>query len=290
MQSVQIQLTTKCNERCFMCRKYTWEKKEIPYEVLFEKINKYKEANFTFSGGDPLEYSELEALTELLVKNNIRYQVFTNMNYDLTPAMEGFLQNAECIQVSLDGSTEDAYNFVRRPVENGLMHVIRNIKRFSLKVKANCTVSNRNYFDVVNIYNLAKQLDVPIRFFPVHTHDNAALNMKMYEKMIENCKVLGEKLPKEIQDLCSIMRLGRPPFYSCWVKTEHRLIDESGREYPCCRAINDNGEDWDGKYSVENLESIDDESVLYPFCKGCDRYVKFNTNKEEYKGKVGQYL
>lgn len=288
MQSVQIQLTTKCNERCFMCRKYTWKKKEIPCEVLFEKINKYKEANFTFSGGDPLEYSELKALTELLIKNNIRYQVFTNMNYNLTPTMEEFLQNAEYIQVSLDGSTEEMYNYVRRPIENGLMYVIHNIERFKSKVKANCTVSNRNYLDVPNIYNLAKQLGVPIRFFPVHTHDDAMITSEMYKRL--EYKVLGEEPPEEIQKLCKLMLEGRPEFSSCWVKREHRVIDESGKEYPCCRAINDNGEDWGGKYSIDNLEGIENENILYPFCKGCDRYIKFNTNKEKYKGKVGQYL
>ena len=291
MQSVQIQLTTKCNERCFMCRKYTWPHKEIPITILIDRLNKYHEANFTFSGGDPLEYSELRKLTEVLVSMGIKYQVFTNMNYHLSPDMIKFLDNAEYIQVSLDGSCPEFYEYVRRPVVNGFNIVAENIKRYREKVKANCTVSIRNFFDVPEIYLLAKnELRVPIRFFPVHTHDSAGIDKEAFNAMVDKCRILGEQLPKEIISLCNIYLNGRPKFNSCWVKTEHRLIDEMGREYPCCRAINDNGEDWDGKYSVEKLCDLNDESKLYPFCAGCDRYVKFNINKEEYKGKVGQYL
>ena len=88
MKSIQVQLTTDCNERCFMCRKYTWNRKEILLTNLIEKINKYKDCTFTFSGGDPLSYSHLKELNDILSRNNIVYQIFTNMNYELTEDMK----------------------------------------------------------------------------------------------------------------------------------------------------------------------------------------------------------
>ena len=93
MKSIQIQLTTDCNERCFMCRKYTWDRKEILITSLIEKINKYKDCTFTFSGGDPLSYSHLKELNDILSRNNIVYQIFTNMNYELTEDRKIFLDN-----------------------------------------------------------------------------------------------------------------------------------------------------------------------------------------------------
>ena len=63
-----------------------------------------------------------------------------------------------------------------------------------------------------------------------------------------------------------------------------------GLEYPCCRATNDNGENWNGKYNIQNLDNLDDPSVLYEFCPNCDRYRKFNDNWDEYKNKEKVYL
>ena len=71
---------------------------------------------------------------------------------------------------------------------------------------------------------------------------------------------------------------------------ERIVVDESGIEFPCCRAINDNGEDWKGKYSVDNLPYMDDENYLYEFCKNCDRYVKFNANWDAYKNEKELFL
>ena len=77
----------------------------------------------------------------------------------------------------------------------------------------------------------------------------------------------------------------------CFVKKDHVVIDQTGKEYPCCRATNDNGEDWEGKYCLDNLNNIDDEKVLYDFCSDCDRYRKFNENyKEKVESKKVVYL
>ena len=48
IRSVQFQLTTTCNERCIFCRKYTWPKKQIPIEVVAEKLKQYPNAALQF--------------------------------------------------------------------------------------------------------------------------------------------------------------------------------------------------------------------------------------------------
>ena len=51
------------------------------------------------------------------------------------------------------------------------------------------------------------------------------------------------------------------------MKSVHRVIDQKGIEYPCCRATNDNGCDWEGKFRVENLKGLEDENKLYSFVR-----------------------
>jgi len=287
MKSIQIQLTTKCNQRCYMCRKYTWKHKEIDFDILKEKIEKYKDCTFTFSGGDPLEYSKLDELVNLLLKNNIVYQIFTNLNYNLNDNMEKFLDGAKYIQVSMDGSNYAVYESVRRPVKNGFYTVEYNIKKYKNKIKLNCTVSKRNYFDVYNIYQKFKDKVMAVRFFPVHTDEDAKLETYMLEfisnQFNEDCKAIPDCIKLLFED--------RPTYNGkCYVKKEHRVIDESGKEYPCCRAINDNGEDWDGKNCIDNLSCIEQEDALYDFCYQCDRYRKFNMNWDKYENSEEVFL
>lgn len=291
MKSIQIQLTTKCNERCFMCSKYTWDRRQIPIDVLISKLQKYKGATVTFSGGDPLAYQSpcLEELAKYLIDNNVVYQIFTNMNYNLTDVMKAFLDGAKFIQVSLDGSNECIYENVRRCRDNGFDTVFKNVLAYKDKVKINCTVSNRNYFDVYNIYKLCKSNGLIVRFFPVHTDEEAMLKPYMLKTIQYLFKDFSE-LPTEIEVLLSAS-LRKDFEGKCFVKSEHRIIDENGNEYPCCRAINDNGEDWGSRNCISNLkDSIDNPNVLYDFCKNCDRYRKFNIDWDLYKDKEELFL
>lgn len=289
MKSIQMQLTTSCNQNCFMCRKYTWAKKEMPLNIVEKYVEKYPDATFTFSGGDPLHYSKLRELATILKTKKIMYQIFTNLNYDLTADQKEFLEDADVVQVSFDGSNESTYNSVRRPKVNGYQFVLKNIEYlFALKkqkLKLNATISCRNYFDVKNIFIFCWSKGYNIRFFPVHTDEEAKLKPYMIQYIIDS---FDKSVPDRVLPL-----IGSRPDYlgKCFVKSEHLVIDEDGRCYPCCRAINDNGEDWDGRYTVDNLgETISDENVLYPFCKECDRYRKFNEIWDEYKDKERVYL
>lgn len=284
MKSIQIQLTNKCNERCFMCKKYTWENKEIDTKILKEKIQKYKECTFSFSGGDPLAYSKIKELNEELKKHKIVYQIFTNMNYKLNDEMQEFLNNAKFIQVSLDGSNSIVYESVRRSLENGFECVLENILKFKNKIKVNCTVSSRNYFDIKNIYDLCNDLNLVVRFFPVHTSKVAMLD----DAMLKDIK---NQFKNNVPDIIyNNLFINNNKFDKCYVKKEHRVIDVQGIEYPCCRAINDNGYSWGDKNSIDNLNNINDENVLYNFCNACDRYVKFNKNWNKIADKKELFL
>lgn len=312
MISVQFDLTTRCSQRCYMCRQYTWNHREIDFDLLKEKINKFYEENpnctFTFSGGDPLSYSKLSKLNELLKeKKDLKYQVFTNLDYDLSQNhIREFLERAEFVQVSMDGSTPEMYASIRysgleKNYVSRYKRLIENIRSLKTKVKLNMTVSVKNYTDVFNVFMKFCKFDnvVGIRFFPVHTNEDVFLQKEMFNsiksqmlhiaEVSSTLKARGEKVADT--NIKSFEFEKRKPFAGkCYVKAVHRVVDQNGTEYPCCRATNDNGCDWEGKFRVENLDGIDDENKLYSFCKNCDRYVKFNSDFENVKKSERRYL
>ena len=300
MKSVQIQLTTKCEQRCYMCRQYTWESKSMSIEDLFNVLDKYcsndKKCTITFTGGDPLSYDKLKELNEKIKEKGIIYQVFTNLYYKLNDEQKEFLLNAEIVQISFDGSNAEIYKNVRNPVNDvtygRFISNIKWLKKNNVLVKLNCTLSRKNYFDFKNIFDFAFINWLNIRFFQVHTNENAFLEKQMYEylmnsidmiKKLQNRSKMIDDFVKEKTNIEKIKIGGMKPYKGkCFVKNEHLVVLADGTKYPCCRATNDNGEDWEGKYKIENLNDLDDPDILYEFCKYCDRYRKFNENWDNY--------
>lgn len=289
--SVQIQLTRKCNQRCYMCRKYTWPMKEITFAKLSEIFEKYPDATYTFSGGDPLSYSNIEELNSMIGDYGLvgKYQVLTNCNYRLDEQKLIFLLRAKNVQISFDGWNEETYDCVRHPVENGFKVVCENIAkllRFGQQVKLNTTLSEKNYKEMHNIIEKfigwCYSQTISIRVFPVHTHDNMLLNDEMIASIEQQKKKIIDEVGRVFFDKrIFIADMKRDKYVGkCFVKNHHLVVDEDGVEYPCCRAINDNGVDIGTKNSIDNLVGIDNPGVLYDFCSDCDRYRKFNNNWE----------
>ena len=138
IRSVQFQLTTTCNERCVFCRKYTWPKKQIPIEVVAEKLKQYPNAALQFSGGEPTMYDHLVELMELI--KGRPYKVYTNGVIDDSgcgiEAKRKFLDGAKEIAISFDAMSRGTYNEVRRPLDDFAFYTVcRTIAQYSHKAK-----------------------------------------------------------------------------------------------------------------------------------------------------------
>ena len=304
IRSVQVQLTSDCNQNCIMCRKYTWPSKSIDINVLENKLGKYKDATFSFSGGDPLSYNNLNRLNRMLLNEDIIYQVFTNMNYDISghdyESIERkiFLSNAKYIQVSLDGSTFETYDSIRKlkgkTVEEKKKlyeSILENIESFSYKVKLNVVISNKNYEQIDSLAMYAHKIGCKIRFYKVHTQTELLINNVEDALIMTDITTLKNTYPAAYANTNLDMwdKSEAKPNY-CKVKLHHRLISEEGIEFPCCNAINDNGTFIDDKYSINHLEDFSNTTKLYDFCSTCDRYVRFNKNWEEISTKEELFL
>lgn len=285
MKSIQIQLTTVCNERCVFCEKWTWPVKQMPAHILSSVLYEYHEADsFQFSGGEPLMYESLADLNHFLSVSNKPYKVFTNLSL---PVMEPsdrytFLKNATEISTSLDSVIESEYNSLRRPLTAAAFeHVIENIMEFAEKVKACMVVTNQNYKSVMEVHQWCEKHGVKNRFYNVHTHDELALNEEqrnelsgqIYDYLVD-FDAGQSNLMAFLGDLCSIET---NEFIPCHVRNAHRVIDEDGKAYTCCYAINDNGPYEEQKNALVTDYYLNPE-LAYGYCKKCTRYKHANRN------------
>lgn len=308
IKSVQMQLTTECNQRCVFCRKYTWEPKTMPLDILEEKIKKYKHATFQFSGGEPTMYSFLWKLNILLKRYSIPYKVYTNLSMYIPEDTIGieqvrFLLNAEEISISLDALDKKVYDSVRRPVLSGMVYafdnVFRNIhwlveegKKEALKL---CMVINKMTIgQVPKMVEFCNLHEIRGRFYPLHTNMETAISeddLRWLEKELYNTGWLGIQDSDEWTNVKDLFEPGyfsiRRDFIDCKVRNRHRVIDEEGREYVCCYAINDNGEDIDGfnalnKYILDQITAGEKlrEDTEEDCCHNCSRYRRANEDQE----------
>lgn len=308
IKSVQMQLTTECNQRCVFCRKYTWEKKVMPLDVLEEKIKKYKHATFQFSGGEPLMYDYLWNLNTLLKRYSIPYKVYTNLSMYISDDIIGleqsrFLLNAEELSISLDSLQKDTYDIVRAPVSTNVLYafdnVFRNIywlvnegKKEVLKL---CMVINKMTIgQVPEMVEFCNLHEIRGRFYPLHTNMETAIledDLRWLERELYKIGWLGIQNADEWTNVEDLFKPGyfsiQRDFIDCKVRNRHRVIDESGREYTCCYAINDNGCDVDGSYAISDilLDQIASgeklrEDTEEDYCHNCSRYRKANEDQE----------
>lgn len=282
IKSVQFQLTTTCNERCIFCRKYTWPKAEIPIEVIREKMQKYPNAYYQFSGGEPSMYSNLAKLNKLLFGKT--YKVYTNGVFSkANKEVKKFFDNATEIAISFDAWNPDVYNEVRRPRSPIAFSIVKsNAVEYASKVKLSMVVTSENIGEIPDIIKFADKYKIKTRFYPIHTNSDGLIASR--EQIDELRKVLYDI--DYDSSLTNVENTFKTDFYKqehefipCKARNYSRLIDEQGNEYFCCYAINDNGEDICGLNAIPALNISWNESVEFNYCKRCTRYRKFNSEE-----------
>ena len=283
VRSVQFQLTTTCNERCIFCRKYTWPTKEADIKMIEEKIEKYPNATLEFSGGEPTMYSHLAELNDLLVGK--AYKVFTNGAIDeQDEEVSRFLDNAEEVVISFDALSRNTYNSIRHPIDTFAFYTVcRTVARYAETGKISMVVTSENIGMVPFIAKYADEQGIKSRFYPVHTNTDGLLVSKeqlgvCYERLLDIKLDYPEKT-----NVFDIFQEGyfteKKPFIPCFARNYSRVIDEDGREYFCCYAINDNGVDIDGKNCIDAEQEEFDANVEYEYCDHCSRYRAFNEGR-----------
>ncbi|MGV8141089.1 MAG: radical SAM protein [Candidatus Woesearchaeota archaeon] len=261
-----IIVTYRCNAQCHMCNIWkhpTDVKEEIKAEDL-KKLPKLDFANIT--GGEPFLREDIEDIIKVVTKKAKRVVISTNGYYT-----EKIVELAKKypkigVRVSIEGLPKA--NDELRGLKDGFDHGIRTLielHELGLKdIGFGITVSDKNAKDLLELYNLAKMLNLEFstaamhNTFYFHKFDNKFEDRKMitgeFKKLVK--EHLKSKKPKEWfrayfnYGLINYIN-GNKRLLPCRMGTDVFFIDPSGEVYPC------NGMDWSmGNIKKQTFEEL----------------------------------
>jgi MoaA/NifB/PqqE/SkfB family radical SAM enzyme/lipopolysaccharide biosynthesis regulator YciM len=198
VRSLNVTLSRRCNLRCIMCLppSHPWE---IPDRTIKEicSLFPYLE-KIMWQGGEVfvLEYFE-ELLSETHRYPNIRQSIVTNAQLITESIAEKLVKNNIELTVSIDGTTKDTYEYIRRGAR--FETLIRNLKLISdLKRKyksnmilnLNVAVMKSNYRQLESFVDFAKEYGfeflclMPMEI-PIKKSTNTPEDIFVYNKNME---------------------------------------------------------------------------------------------------------
>jgi MoaA/NifB/PqqE/SkfB family radical SAM enzyme len=157
---LDFNVTNYCNYRCIHC---CFSSGQLDMgEMSFENIESVLRAfvsiggrRIDITGGEPLMRKDILSIVALAKQLGIKTELVTNASLLTEKKLEFFKKvGLDGIAVSLDGSTAEGYNVIRRRDERTFNKVIRMIKRsaeLGFYTKVNTVVFASNMTDLANI-------------------------------------------------------------------------------------------------------------------------------------------
>lgn len=243
-------VTYRCNAKCYMCNTWRYPSKkeeEFSPELVNRIPGDLRFINIT--GGEPLIRGDLDEIIEIALRKTRRLVISTNGYYtEKIVKLAGKYGNRIGFRISVEGLP--AANDELRGLKNGFDHALRtlvNLHDMGLRdIGFGITVSDRNAKDMIELYRLAKAMNV--EFATATTHNS------FYFHKTDNCfkdpeAVAGEfeKIAAELlktnkpknwfrayfnMGLANKVRGGRRPL-PCEVGTDVFFLDPYGCIMPC---------------------------------------------------------
>ena len=190
---VGFKVTEKCNQNCIHC----WSgKSKIDYSLddikkAMNKVSLFKPLNFTITGGEPFIREDIIEIISSATYLFPMIEIFTNgylLDLDRIMIIKKLLRENDFVQISLDGLKKNY------EIQRGAQHFDKVIENISLlvendiNVRLHMTVTKYNIDDIIEVYELAKQLGV--HTFSIHYVAPIRKGEKVWE---EECLIMYEK-------------------------------------------------------------------------------------------------
>jgi len=172
---IRVSVTSRCNFRCLYCMPNTpfeWEPKEnlLSYEEMFEFLKVAIDNGITkirITGGEPLIRKDLDKFIKMISDYADIDLALTTNGYFLKDSAK-LLKEAglKRINISLDSLKKEIYQKIaQKDVFDNVIEGIEEAQKVGLKVKLNAVIlKNINDDEIVNLYEYAKNRNIPIRF------------------------------------------------------------------------------------------------------------------------------
>jgi len=267
--------TYRCINRCVMCNiwKYPTKVEEEFEAKILEKLPKLKFANIT--GGEPFLRDDIEEIVSILLKKANRVVVSTNGYFTekIVDVAKKFKNKNFGVRISIEGlpAANDELRGLKDCFDHGLRTLLQ-LQKIGLKdIGFGITVSDRNAEDMLELYQLAKAMNVEFATACVH---NSYYFHKWDNKITEKEKVIKcfEELINELLKTNRIKNWfrayfnyglinyikGQPRLLPCGAGTDMFFLDPFGEIRPC------NGMDTDSlDNSMGNLKEKSFEEIWY---------------------------
>ncbi len=169
LPKLDLNVTNKCNFRCTHCAFDSGiaqmpELSSSELETILIETKELGGKRFDITGGEPLIRNDIDELISVGKKLGYKIELVTNGSLLTEEKLTRFRQlGLDGIAISLDGSTPEVYNNIRKNDEKTFYRVIENIRKareVGFYTKINTTVFGCNREDLPNITELASSLGV----------------------------------------------------------------------------------------------------------------------------------
>jgi len=186
---LRVSVTSRCNFRCLYCMPNTpfeWEPKEnlLSYEEMFEFLKVAIDNGITkirITGGEPLIRKDLDKFIKMISEYADIDLALTTNGYFLKNTAK-LLKEAglKRINISLDSLKSDVYQKIaQKDVFDNVIKGIEESQKVGLKVKLNSVIlKGINDNEILDLYEYAKNKNIPIRFIEYMENNTADKNIK----------------------------------------------------------------------------------------------------------------
>jgi SynChlorMet cassette radical SAM/SPASM protein ScmE len=182
-RSLNIDITSKCNLHCPFCAHFTSSgdvDDDLPLQewlTFFEECKKCAVLNLLLGGGEPFFRSDLPAIIEGIVRNQMRFSILSNGTL-LTEKMASFLASTRrCshVQISVDGASAATHEAIRGKGNfPKALHAIALLQKYNIGIQIRVTINRRNVYELDAIAKLLLE-DLKLKTFSTNSADYEGL-------------------------------------------------------------------------------------------------------------------
>lgn len=250
--TVSIFLTTRCNLRCFICRREGFKGEDFKFENIYKLKNaiRYAQRVDLTGWGEPFLYSRFEDVLNYTYSLNPRedlIQITTNGTRLSEHAAELLSGHLHSLIISLNAATAETYNRDMKggDFENTLSHVRAFMSvltdRDRSRVNLHFVAHTQNFREIPDFIVLARSLGIPevsigqyLVGIPEHSQYSLLQVKQDFNVVVARAQDLGAKLGVRVsaprfsegEQPCSSQQC-RDPFDNCF-------IGVNGDVFPCC--------------------------------------------------------
>jgi len=249
---LSISLTTRCNLRCFICRREGFRGEDLKFENIYklEKAIKYAREISLTGWGESLLHPRFEDILNYIYSVNSKkdlIQLTTNGTLLSERTAKLLAGHLKTLTISLNAATEKTYN---RDMKNGdFQETLSAIQDFLLalekkdqdRIRLHFVAHKQNFRELPDFVLMAKKLGVPvvsIGHYLVGSLGHSQYNLlhvkDEYSKIVNQTIATGKKLGVSVNISRHFLLEKERSTKECLSPYTECIVEVNGDVMPCC--------------------------------------------------------